>query len=146
MKGKSLKRIMAFDFGLKNIGIAIGQIVSKTANTFDAIEARNGTPSWKKLDALIKEWDPDLLVIGSPLNMDGTKSEMQKKSHSFGMKLKSRYNKDIEFIDERLSTKEAIQRQQDNEFDVKLSSKITIHGLSAKIILESWFREKNLDE
>ena len=72
--------VMAFDFGLKNIGIAIGQNITKSASTFYAIKAKEGVPDWIRLDSLIEEWEPNLFVVGDPFNMDGTKSEFQKKN------------------------------------------------------------------
>ncbi|HJM59593.1 MAG TPA: Holliday junction resolvase RuvX, partial [SAR86 cluster bacterium] len=63
--------VIAFDFGLRNIGVAIGQEVTKSASTFYVIKAKEGEPDWKELDIIIEEWNPNLLVVGDPLNMDG---------------------------------------------------------------------------
>ena len=75
--------VMAFDYGLRNIGIAIGQNITKSASTFYAIKAQEGVPDWIKLDLIIQEWEPVLFVVGDPFNMDGTKSEFQKNCEIF---------------------------------------------------------------
>jgi putative Holliday junction resolvase len=66
------RTILGFDFGMKNIGIAVGQELTGTANPLTAIKARDGIPDWEQIASLLQEWQPDLLVVGLPLNMDGT--------------------------------------------------------------------------
>ena len=132
--------IMAFDFGLKNIGIAIGQRVTQTSNTCFCIRASNGQPSWPELDRIIKEWQPVFFVLGDPLNMDGTDSEIKKRSKAFGRKIEKRYNKSVELIDERLSTKEAIDRLINSDRSFLFAQ--NKHSVSAQIILEDWFKNK----
>ncbi len=130
--------VMAFDYGLRNIGIAIGQNITKSASTFYAIKAQEGVPDWIKLDLIIQEWEPVLFVVGDPFNMDGTKSEFQKKIAKFSAELKKRYKIDLHLMDERLTTKEAKERIQDRSDGIKESA--NKHSISAQIILEDWFR------
>ncbi len=134
------KVILAFDFGLKNIGLAIGQEVTRTAQTFYSLKASNGEPEWSKLDELIEEWQPKLFVVGKPLNMDGTRSKIQKKSDKFSYLLNKRYSIPVELIDERLTTKEAKERLSCKEKSPISFSK-DLHQTSAQIILENWFEE-----
>ena len=133
--------VMAFDYGLRNIGIAIGQNITKSASTFYAIKAKEGIPDWVKLDSIIEEWEPGLFIVGDPFNMDGTKSEFQKKIAKFSTELKKRYEIELQMIDERLTTKEAKERIQDKPDGIKDS--INKHSIAAQIILEDWFR--NID-
>ena len=130
--------VMAFDYGLRNIGIAIGQRITKSASTFYAIKAKEGVPDWLKLDSIINEWEPSLFIVGDPFNMDGTKSEFQKKIAKFSTELKKRYEIDLHMIDERLTTKEAKERIKDKANGIKDSA--NKHSISAQIILEDWFR------
>ena len=130
--------VMAFDYGLRNIGIAIGQNITKSASTFYAIKAKEGVPDWIKLDSIVEEWEPDLFIVGDPFNMDGTKSEFQKKITKFSTELKNRYEIELQMIDERLTTKEAKERIQDKPDGIKDSA--NKHSISAQIILEDWFR------
>ena len=84
--------VMAFDYGLRNIGIAIGQNITKSASTFYAVKAKEGKPDWIKLDSIVEEWKPGLFIVGDPFNMDGTKSEFQKRISKFSSELKKRYD------------------------------------------------------
>ena len=129
---------MAFDFGLRNIGIAIGQNITKSASTFYAIKAKEGEPDWMKLDSIVKEWEPSLFIVGDPINMDGTKSEFQKRILKFSNDLKKRYAINIYKMDERLTTKEAKERIKDESNGLQESA--NKHSISAQIILEDWFR------
>ena len=130
--------VMAFDYGLRNIGIAIGQNITKSASTFYAIKANEGVPDWIKLDSIIEEWEPSLFIVGDPFNIDGTKSEFQKKIVKFSSRLKKRYGVEIQMIDERLTTKEAKDRLESESNILRTSS--NEHSISAQIILEDWFR------
>ncbi len=130
--------VMAFDFGLRNIGIAIGQNITKSASTFYAIKAKEGEPDWMKLDSIVKEWEPSLFIVGDPINMDGTKSEFQKRILKFSNDLKRRYAINIYKMDERLTTKEAKERIKDESNGLQASA--NKHSISAQIILEDWFR------
>ena len=131
---------MAFDFGTKNIGIAIGQEITKTASTFYSIHANDGLPDWVELDMIVKEWNPDLFVVGDPLNMDGTRSKIQDSSDKFSTALTKRYDIKIEKTDERLSSREAKERLENIQMGIKDSR--NKHSISAQIILEDWFRSK----
>ena len=130
--------VMAFDYGLRNIGIAIGQNITKSASTFYAIKAKEGEPDWIKLDSIVKEWEPALFIVGDPFNMDGTRSEFQKRISQFSTKLKNRYKIRLHMLDERLTTKEAKERIKTESSELKKST--NKHSISAQIILEDWFR------
>ena len=131
---------MAFDFGTKNIGIAIAQEITKTASTFYSIRANDGLPDWVELDMIVKEWNPNLFIVGDPLNMDGTRSKIQDSSDKFSTALNKRYDIGIEKTDERLSSREAKERLENIQMGIKDSR--NKHSISAQIILEDWFRSK----
>ena len=131
--------VMAFDFGLRNIGLAIGQEVTRTAHTFYSIKADDGIPRWLELDTIVEDWKPHLFVVGDPLNMDGSISKIKTKSDNFASKISSRYNVPFELMDERLSTREAKDRLKTKGTEFKESA-ADKHSLSAQIILEDWFR------
>ena len=135
---KESEVVMAFDYGLRNIGIAIGQNITKSASTFYSVKAKKGTPDWIRLDAIVEEWRPDLFIVGDPFNMDGTKSNFQKRISKFSSELKKRYEVRVHMMDERLTTKEAKERIK-NESNL-LKGSTNKHSISAQIILEDWFR------
>ena len=134
------KVVMAFDFGLKHIGIAIGQEITRTASTFYSINATEGHPDWTELDKIIIEWKPNLFVVGDPFNMDGTRSKIQDLTDNFSSALNKRYDINIEKTDERLSSREAKERLENEQIGTRDSS--NKHSISAQVILEDWFRSK----
>ena len=138
MTDSSPRVIMAFDFGLKNIGIAIGQEITRTASTFYSLKATEGKPKWAELDRIIIDWKPGLFVVGDPFNMDGTRSKIQDLSDRFSDSLNKRYDIEIEKLDERLTSREAKERLESLPIGTKDSS--NKHSISAQIILEDWFR------
>ena len=81
-------QILAFDFGTHHIGVAVGQTVTKTSSPLAVLNvAREGKEIWNTISRRIDEWKPDRLLVGMPLNMDGTPSEMMKKVDPFLKKL-----------------------------------------------------------
>lgn len=140
MNNSPPKVVMAFDFGLKHIGIAIGQEITRTASTFYSINATEGHPDWTELDKIITEWKPNLFVVGDPFNMDGTRSKIQDLSDNFSSALNKRYDINIEKTDERLSSREAKERLENLQIGTRDSS--NKHSISAQVILEDWFRSK----
>ena len=124
--------VMGFDFGQTKIGVAIGQRMTATATPLGIISARDGKPDWDQLDGLVSEWQPETLVVGLPLNMDDSMSEMGEAAAKFSRRLHGRYSIETYLMDERLSTFEA-RLESDNE---------KIDDVAAKIILESWLRDQ----
>lgn len=132
--------ILAFDFGTRRIGVAVGQAVTETATPLSPITAKDGVPDWQKLEMLIAEWQPEAFVIGLPLNMDGSVSEMSHRARKFANRLQARFDCPSYLMDERLTSHEAkgIHLAQGGVADFKANS---VDGLAAQLILESWFRE-----
>ena len=116
---------LAFDFGEKTIGVAVTEPRAGTASPLGTVRARNGVPAWDTLDALVREWRPEGFVVGLPLNMDDTESEMSRAARRFGGRLEERYGTAVAFADERLSTFEAVGRGGG-------------HATAAQVIAETW--------
>jgi len=131
--------VMAFDFGTKNIGIAIGQEITGSSQTFYTVKANQGEPEWTQLDKVVFDWNPKLFIVGDPLNFDGSESDMKEKSDKFSHQIQKKYKIPVKLVDERLTTKEARERIKEG-VDMSLRSSNDIHQVSAQIILESWFR------
>ncbi|AYN24919.1 Holliday junction resolvase RuvX [Buchnera aphidicola] len=134
--------VIAFDFGLKNIGVAVGENLLKKGRALNKLSAKNGSPNWNNIKDLLKIWKPKYLVVGLPLNIDGTKQDMTKKAEKFAYLLKCKFNIFVDLHDERLSTKEA-RSLTFNKNGFKALKKEKIHSIAAVVILESWFN-KNL--
>lgn len=83
--------IIAFDFGLKNIGVAIGTKILKQGRALNKLTARNGYPNWNDIKYLLNIWKPNFIIVGLPLNMDGTKQEITQKAEKFANLLKKNF-------------------------------------------------------
>jgi len=125
--------VLGFDFGLKRIGVAVGNGVTATASALAPLRANEGNPDWEAVRRLLEEWKPQRLVVGLPLNMDGTPSEMSARAERFGRRLEGRFNLRCEMVDERLSTFEARGRLAGSGSDASRDS------VAACVVLESWF-------
>ena len=98
------KTILAFDFGEKRIGVAVGNTITKTAEALKIIQEKNQDEKFKAIEALIQEWQPQLLVVGLPTHPDGAEHEMTLKAKRFGNQLHGRFQKEIVWVDERYSS------------------------------------------
>ena len=137
MKEIGSRSLMGFDFGTRSIGVATGQEVTGTASPLTSLKANEGIPDWIQLEKLLKEWQPDLLVVGLPLNMDGTEQEMTVRARKFGQRLHGRFGFQVEFKDERLTTTDAKARLFE-QGGYKALGKSRVDAVSAQLILESW--------
>ncbi|WP_343188190.1 Holliday junction resolvase RuvX [Buchnera aphidicola (Ceratoglyphina bambusae)] len=128
---------ISFDYGTKNIGLAIGQKITNTGNMLPSIKIKNGIINWKKIKKIIKYWNPKSIVIGLPLNMNGTEQNFTVKTKNFAINIKKKFNIPVYMHDERLTTVEAkniLFRKKGK----KNLTKDKINSMSALIILESW--------
>lgn len=135
------RTILGFDFGMKNIGIAVGQELTRTANPLTAIKARDGIPDWEQIAKLLKEWQPAMLVVGLPLNMDGSEQDMTAAARRFGNRLHGRFNLPVEWQDERLTTYEALD-QMGIRSKMDSRQRSDVDQLSAQLILQSWLNQQ----
>ena len=137
-----VQTILCFDYGTKTIGSAVGQSVTGTANPLLDLPARDGIPDWSMVKNLLDEWQPNLVIVGLPLNMDGTDSELTTRARKFAKRLHGRFGVAVEMTDERLSSFEAkgeiIRQSGSRQFKQQ-----HVDSLAAKIILESWFQLNN---
>jgi putative holliday junction resolvase len=98
------KTILAFDFGEKRIGVAVGNTITKTAEALKIIQEKNQEEKFKAIEALIQEWHPQLLVVGLPTHPDGAEHEMTQKAKRFGNQLHGRLQKEVVWVDERYTS------------------------------------------
>ena len=137
----SHRTVMAFDFGLRQIGVAMGNCLLGTTQPLPILRARDGIPEWRTLEDLVKEWRPDLLVVGEPLNMDGSDSALSAQANRFARRLHGRLGLEVAMVDERLSSFEAkaISREQGHHGDFKRQP---VDSLAAELILRTWLAEQ----
>ena len=135
------RRVMAFDFGTRRIGVASGQEMLGTGKPLTMLPARDGVPDWEQIGRLLKEWQPDRVLVGLPLNMDDTENDMCARARKFGKRLHGRFHVEVEMVDERLTSFEA-------KGDVMASGGSRDFGRdgvdyrAAVLILETWFHQQ----
>ncbi len=117
------KTILAFDFGEKRIGVAVGNSITKTAEALKIIQEKNQDEKFKAIEALIQEWQPQLLVVGLPTHPDGAEHEMTLKAKRFGNQLHGRFQKEVVWVDERYTS---VSAQDGND------------ALAAQLILQQY--------
>ncbi len=140
MTDSSFQRILGFDFGTKRIGVASAQAVTATATPLTPIPSRDGIPDWDRMDALLREWTPEALVVGLPLNMDDSESELSRLARKFARRLVARYRLPVFMCDERLSSHSArglLMEVQDRRKG-KLPS---LDSTAAVFIAEAWLAD-----
>lgn len=126
--------MMAFDFGTRRVGVAVGNSVSQAGQALKTIAAPNSDALFRDIESLLKEWQPDQLVVGKPIHPDGAPHEMTAKAVRFGNQLNGRFHLPVAWVDERYTSAvlEGKQEMQDN-----------LDAHSAVLILEQYFAEQS---
>jgi len=126
--------VMAFDYGVRRIGVAVGNTLTQVGQPIQTIAEDGKEARFKVIEFLIKEWLPDLLVVGLPCHPDGAEHEMTVQAKRFGNQLNGRFGLPVEWVDERYTSAvlEGNPQMQDN-----------LDAQSAALILEQYFHEKN---
>jgi len=132
-----IKTLLAFDYGTKNIGVASGQTITRSATSQAPLKAKDGMPDWNQIEKLLKEWQPDLVLVGLPLNMDDSESELSARARKFANRLHGRFGVKVEMVDERLSSFEAKSEvmERGGSRDYKNNP---VDSIAARLVLESW--------
>jgi putative Holliday junction resolvase len=135
--------LFGFDVGTKLIGVAVGNRLTASARGLAAVAVRDGEPDWLKLDALRSEWLPETLVVGLPVNDDGSEQPMTRTARRFATRLGERYGLPIVFADERNTSQEAARRFAGARAAglKKRSNAATIDAEAAAVILEAWLAD-----
>ena len=126
--------IMAFDFGTRRIGVAVGNTLTCLGQPIKTIAESSSDAAFKVIEGLLKEWQPNRLVVGLPCHPDGSEHEMSAKARRFGNQLHGRFHLPVEWVDERYTSAvlEGNPDMRDN-----------LDAQSAALILEQYFLEKN---
>ncbi|MDP9065937.1 MAG: Holliday junction resolvase RuvX [Pseudomonadota bacterium] len=142
--GAPPKVIIAFDFGRRRIGVACADTISRTARPVAAIANTAAGPDWARVDATIRAWQPGLLVVGLPLNVDGSESPLAAAVRSFAAALAGRAALPVDLIDERYSSLDAAARLAANRASglrTRRVRKEDVDAMAACIILERWLHQ-----
>lgn len=131
MKG----RYLGFDFGTQRIGIASGQQLTGAARPVVTLPARSGVPDWSRVDTLVREWAPVGLVVGLPLNLDGSAHPVTRGARRFADRMRVRYGLPTHMVDERLSSHAAGARLDEG-------APGDLDSAAACVILETWLADQ----
>lgn len=132
--------ILAFDFGTKSIGVAVGQSLTRSASPLAALKAKDGQPNWELAAQLLSSWQPTLCVVGLPLNMDGSEQELTQLARKFANRLHGRFGVQVTLQDERLTTVSA-KEELFAERGFRGLTKDKIDSVSACLIAEDYLNE-----
>ena len=132
--------VLAFDFGERRIGVAVGELQLGVAHPLVTIDAEANDVRFGRIEALVNEWHPVLLVVGLPLALDGSEHAMTALARRFALRLQGRYGIETRLVDERLTSVEAEQQARDIGLDVR-KARSKIDQLAAKLILDSYFNQ-----
>lgn len=143
------RTLVCFDYGLKQIGVALLQQPTTIVSPLPIIRANDGKPDWHGVETLLQEWQPQLLLVGEPLNMDGSSSSMSERARRFARQLEGRFNVPVELVDERLSSHEAKSQMAELE-GKKFAGKKSggnrkrnyrnkpVDSVAAQLIMQTW--------
>ncbi len=133
--------VMAFDFGRRRIGVACGDTLSRNASPLAAVANTAAGPSWSAVDSLMRDWRPDLIVVGLPYNADGSESGMSGQARTFSDELAGRYALPVRLVDERYSSLEAgsrLKAERESGVRKRRVTKTDVDAAAACVILERW--------
>ncbi|NIB39608.1 Holliday junction resolvase RuvX [Pseudomaricurvus alkylphenolicus] len=131
--------LLAFDYGTRNIGVATGNTIAGAATEQPPLAARDGIPDWNLVEKLLQEWQPNLVLVGLPLNMDDSESELSTRARKFANRVHGRFGVKVELVDERLSTFSAKQEAAERGHRGNYGDS-PIDSIAARLILESWLQ------
>jgi putative Holliday junction resolvase len=136
--------VLAFDFGTKRIGVAVGTTEVAIANPLGAIEAEANALRFAAIEAFVKEWQPVMLVVGRPRHDDGSPHETARLAERFARRLRERFRLPIVFVDETLSSAEAESRLR--EARTREWRKADVDAMAAAVILQSFLESPQAHE
>lgn len=131
--------IMAFDFGTQKMGMAVGQSLIESANPLPLFPMKDGIPNWDELLKIVKSHQPGLFLVGLPLNMNDSESELSTRARKFARRLRHQTNIETLMVDERLTTREA--RDELDHYQAQgRGKKLSADSIAAALLIESWYR------
>lgn len=143
--GTANEVVVAFDFGLRRIGVAVGQTLTGTASPAGVLPAGDQGPDWSAIGRCLREWAPSRLVVGLPYNMDDSDTVLTDACRAFGNELARRFVLPVEFVDERLTSVAATDQLREarrSGVRVRRVRREDIDANAARVILETWLRER----
>ncbi len=135
---------LGLDFGVRRIGVAAGHTLTGSAQPLGIAAADHGQPDWRALERYVREWQPAMLVVGIPYNMDGTDGPLTERVREFCRELQVRFKLEVVAVDERLSSREAEDRLRASRASGDRKRRVRhedVDPIAACVLLEQWLRE-----
>lgn len=135
---------LGLDYGERRIGVAAGHTLTGSAQPLGTVAADGGEPDWRALERHIRQWQPTLLVVGIPYNMDGSETPLTPRVRAFGQELEQRFRLEVVLVDERLSSREAEARLREARASGERRRRVRhedVDPIAACVLLEQWLRE-----
>lgn len=133
--------VLAFDFGTRRIGVAVGEMMLGSARPLTTISAEANDARFATVGRLIDEWRPAALVVGLPLSLDGQATEMTDRCRRFARQLEGRFRLPVELVDERLTSTDADERLRGRALDWR-RRKETLDAEAAATLLQAYFNAR----
>lgn len=135
----SVKMVLGFDYGQKRLGVAVGNVLTVSAQPIKIIPVQQGIPDWKIIDSLIAEWHPDALIVGMPFTADGLETQHTHKIRQFIAILEARYSMPVFIVDEHLSSIESLAYVK----ATPKAQKTQLDAIAAAVIVETWLNDQS---
>lgn len=134
--------VLGFDVGARRIGVAVGNTLSASARALTVVEAGEAGPDWARVDALLREWQPQRLLVGEPLTLDGGEQPATLRARRFALHLQARSGLPVDLVDERASSKEADRRfaSRRRSGEARRRDAANLDAVAAEIIIERWLQ------
>ena len=140
----SVQTVLGFDFGERRIGVAVGQSVTSTATPLTILQSPHGRIDWPTIASTIEHWDPGLIIVGLPLNMDGSLQPFSARAQRFARQVQGRFGRSVVLYDERLTTREAARGSDRANRGRRASNRDGLDARAAALIVEGWFETPEL--
>jgi putative Holliday junction resolvase len=140
------RTLLGFDYGTRKIGVAVGQELTGSSTPVATLRTPDGEPDWTGIAALIETWRPAALVVGIPLNLDGSEQEMTRAARRFADRLAARHHLPVYHADERLSSVEAEHLRYEDTGGGRSRRRRGVDEIAAHVILQTFFSQQREGE
>ena len=137
------RTVLSFDYGLRRIGVAVGNTLTGTAEPLATIAAQDGEPDWRAIGRCIADWRPAAMVVGVPYNMTGQAAALTTAALRFADDLGERYGIEVHRVDERLSSREAeddLRERRRSGAKTRRVQRGEVDREAARLLLLQWLR------
>ena len=143
MQQPAARTVLSFDYGLRRIGVAVGNTLTGTAEALATVDARAGEPDWQAIGRCVADWRPAAIIVGVPYNMAGSNASLTTAALQFADRLAERFGVEVHRVDERLSSREAedqLRERRRNGVKTRRVRRGEVDREAARLLLLQWLR------